>query len=244
MYCIFSQLLQWFIDTKMTQNDPHYNEASLLVQKYRTTKNVEHLLRLYTIECPFYKSLGCGEETTILYMPIIWKLHTLQHRAFKGRSYRGLKMTQNDFRAYQWAEQNPERSITLQSFCSTSVVENVALLFAGVRNKEMEKSDRMRTLMVMDFRTNCPTAIRLYATLEDSICISEHENEHEVLVLPGTIFRVTSIDKIDSLYIIYLESTLAQYDQNFIAKVITRDNMTQELNELFQKILSTIESDE
>ncbi|CAF3480297.1 unnamed protein product [Rotaria sp. Silwood2] len=242
MYFVFSSLLQSFIDTKITKNGPHYDIASLYVEKYRTTKRIENLLTLYTLECPFYKSLGYGDETALLYMPIIWQLHKLQHRAFTGRSYRGLTMTQKDFRAYQWAEENHERSITIQSFCSTSVVEKVALKFSGVGNGQTSISDRVHVLMAMDFRIACPTAIRLYKISKNTECLSAYEEELEVLVLPGTIFRVTSIEMMNSVYVIYLENILAKWDPDLILKIMTRQNMVNELNEMFQKVLSQTES--
>ncbi len=43
------------------------------------------------------------------------------------------------------------------------------------------------------FLKTCSTAIRLYAVPPDLPCISDFEDEKEVLILPGTVFRVANI---------------------------------------------------
>jgi hypothetical protein len=234
---LFAKLLQEYLDVKITINDPQYQLASSFISKYRETKCVEHLIKLYTLECPFYKTLGYGNETAILYLPLIWKLHTLKNRSFTGRSYRGLQMNRKDLQAYQWGLQNNQRIITTQSFCSTSVVEQVALGFANNQYLDDNDPNNIRVLMVMDFPVKCTTAIQLYQTSDNTECLSNYEQEREVLLLPGTMFRVTNIDTIGSLHIIYMVNVLAEWKPELIFEIMTRDTVIDEFNEIFKKIL-------
>ncbi|CAF1363438.1 unnamed protein product [Rotaria sp. Silwood1] len=121
------------------------------------------------------------------------------------------------------------------------MVEKVALAFADVEGGQTGNFNRIRVLMAMNFRTTCPTAIRLYKTSENTQCLSLYEEELEVLLLPGTTFRVTSIDMMNSLYIIYLKNILTKWEPDLILKIMTRDNLVNELNEMFQKVLSQSE---
>ena len=58
--------LQRFIDKHVTPSHSQYKKASELVSKYAKTKNVEHLLRLYSLDTPFYKNLGCEAQSRML----------------------------------------------------------------------------------------------------------------------------------------------------------------------------------
>ena len=195
--------LQRLIDEHVTPSHSQYNKASELISKYAKTNNVEHLLRLYSLETPFYKHLGMGGEAECLRFPLMLKLNSLQKRAYQGHSSRGLGMTPTDLRAYQWALKRKGSILMTDSFCSTSVDENVARRFL-----RSSSSDRIAVLMIFNFSEKCDTAIQLFRLSDTLPSISYFENEREVLVLPGTLFHVTdiNIDKDTGQHTIYLEN--------------------------------------
>jgi hypothetical protein len=50
--------------------------------------------------------------------------------------------------------------------------------------------------MIFEFPDPCDTAIQLYAISDKLPCLSDFENEREVLLLPNTLFYVKRIDNI------------------------------------------------
>ena len=89
------------IDEYVTPKHPEYKKASELVSKYAKTKDVDHLVRLYTLGTPFYKSLRSDAQRSRLLFPLLFILDSLQKRAYKGHTFRGLAMTPKDLRAYR-----------------------------------------------------------------------------------------------------------------------------------------------
>ncbi|CAF4077262.1 unnamed protein product [Rotaria magnacalcarata] len=181
--------LQCLIDEYITPSHSEYKKACELVSKYNKTDNVEHLLRLYSLETPFYKILGRSAKNDCLAIPVLYKLNSLRKRAFQGRSFRGLTMTQENLQRYKWALQHKGSILSVNILCSTSIDENVARYFIG-----RSSLDKISVLMVFNFRKKCDTAIQLFSSSDNLPGISDFEDEHEVLVLPLTIFHVTSID--------------------------------------------------
>ena len=174
-----------------------------LVSKYAKTKNVEHLLRLYSLDTPFYKNLGTKREAECLLLPLLFKLDRLQKRAYQGRSFRGVVMTSKDLRAYQWALKHKASILSTRSFCSTSVDENVAHDFL-----DSSSSPGIPVLMVFNFAEKCNSALQLFRLSDTLPSISDFEDEWEVLVLPCTLFHVTGIkiDEVTGQHTIYLEN--------------------------------------
>jgi hypothetical protein len=68
--------------------------------------------------------------------------------------------------------------------------------------------------MIFDFPQPCDMAIQLYALSAALPCISDFEDEREVLLLPRTIFHVVSITNNDrnGQYTIHLENVLPKWD--------------------------------
>jgi hypothetical protein len=75
-------------------NNSQYNEAQKLFSTFQKTKQIEALLRLYTLETPFYKNMDAKKAIIV---PILLKIHCLETRAYQGRSFRGLYMMKEDF---------------------------------------------------------------------------------------------------------------------------------------------------
>jgi hypothetical protein len=66
-------------------------------------------------------------------------------------------------------------------------------------------------LLILDFPNVCDQAINLSRISVDTPCLSEYEDEEEVLILPWTLFEVTRIRKAtneDEFYTIYLTNMI------------------------------------
>ena len=198
-----AKALQHNIDKHVTSSHSEYNKASALVSEYGKTKNVEHLVRLYSLETPFYKNLGPREESGCLLFPLLFKLDSLKNRAYQGRTFRGLTMTSTDLQAYRWAMKLKAIILSTDSFCSTSIDENVARCFMGPSS-----STSIAVLMVFNFSDHCDTAIQLFRLSDTLPSISDFEDEQEVLILPMTLFHVTDIkiDEVTGQHTIYLDN--------------------------------------
>ncbi|CAF1521432.1 unnamed protein product [Didymodactylos carnosus] len=161
----------------------------------------EPLLRLYTLETPFYRALNKGDARH-LQNALYRSLDKLKPRYFQGTSYRGVKMTKNDLRVYRWASKK-HGTIWTRTFSSTSLERSVAEQFAGTTSSA---DKRQSVLMIFRFPEKCDTAINLGKLSPDLPCISEYENEAEVLLLPFTYFTLSEVKTESQPMIIYLEN--------------------------------------
>ncbi|CAF1677478.1 unnamed protein product [Adineta ricciae] len=171
----------------------------MLVQRAFEEENPLFLLRLYTLETPFYR--GIGSATMPLLGSIEGLLYKVKSRYFQGTSYRGLKMTTENLRPYQWSLKK-NAAIETKTFCSTSLERKVAQSFAEASTSG---DDKRKTLMIFHFAKRTEQAINLGKISDKEPCISEYEDEAEVLVFPETLFFVKQIDMDSSFTLIYLE---------------------------------------
>ncbi|CAF0958013.1 unnamed protein product [Adineta steineri] len=162
-------------------------------EKYKQTKNIEYLLKIYTFESSVYKALQqeMNAYTTIIFL----NLKKLINRTYKGTTYRGAQMTQMDVDAYKWAEKSQDYILETRLFQSTSITDDVAKIFGETD----PTSDKFGVLFIYIFDEKCPTAINLQG-------ISHFEDEEEILLLPFTLFKVEKIvfDKDLKHYVISL----------------------------------------
>lgn len=187
------------IDKYIPSNNLNYNKARKCFSTFKKTKQVEELIRLYTLETPFYKNMDAKEAIIV---PILLKIYCLETRAYQGLSFRGLYMTKEDFQSYKWAWKDKERLIVVKHLCSSSVEKEMAQMFCASQSGE-----KMKVLMVFKFPKLCSLAIQLYAVQDKFPNISEFE-EDEVLILPMVMFRVTNIEEAPDMSTIYLENVL------------------------------------
>ncbi|CAF1093926.1 unnamed protein product [Adineta steineri] len=191
-----AQSLKADINRFIKPSDRQYNSACECLKEFRQTGKVESLLRLYSLETPFYSKVGGPEHCGALLNPLSRKLNTLSDRHFKGTSYRGLSMTEEDLEEYEEAmiqgQKRSDSMIVLASFSSTSKDEYMAKVYANLKTTD----GKIMIVFNCTFPKKCDTAISLYQVSESTTCISNFADEEEVLLLPGTMFRVTKIDTI------------------------------------------------
>jgi hypothetical protein len=194
--------LQRFVDERLSIDPGLYSNANRCLQDYIETRKIEHLLRLYTLHTNICKYLAQDKNISdYFYAAIYFNLPSVRPRGYKERCYRGLTMTENDFKDYRRVFENKGSYLGMNTFSSTSIDQTVAEMFIN------KLSNQLHVLLIIDFVRWCPTAIVLYRLTPELPSITQYEDEKEVLILPGTVFSVTNIveDSNTRLRKIYLE---------------------------------------
>ncbi len=145
-----------------------------------------------------------------LAIPLFIHLSNLKDRYFKGRVYRGMNMTYEQLLTYQIAMDTPGTVVQTRAFSSTSMARSIAEGFAHVKRETTERKD-LCILFIFDFPNACDQAINLSRISNDTPCLSEYEDEKEVLILPWTLFEVTKVTKSineDDLCIVHLTNII------------------------------------
>jgi hypothetical protein len=189
--------LQEIIDKEIISNKNLQSEkANELLNKFvndSDDKSIEHLIRLYTLEPKFYSSLR--QNPMALALPLYMSSETLKNRHFQGQSFRGAKMDYNDIAIYQWAVNNPGSLLQTRHFVSTSLKRSIAEEFANGVHAKGHNMGPNSVLFMLNFMTKCEQAVNLCRISDEEPCLSEFEDEAEVLILPWTLFRVDSVKK-------------------------------------------------
>ena len=189
--------LQDIIDKEITANkDPQSEKANELLSQYvndASEGSIEPLIRLYTLETNFYRALR--QDSIPLALPLYKTLQVLKDRYFEGTSYRGAKMDENDIAPYTWAVNNHGSLVETRSFSSTSVLRSVAEQFSTRIHKKEQNDERMSVLFIFHFPIKCDQAINLGRVSNQLPCLSDFEEEAEVLLLPWTLFQVESVER-------------------------------------------------
>ncbi|CAF0901351.1 unnamed protein product [Rotaria sordida] len=166
-------------------------------------KNPLHLLKAYTVESSFYKQLNREMATgssrkvfeklrgkwTGYYTGIIAKNPAFDRFRFSGQTYRGMEITRSDYAQYEIGT-----ALSNKSFQSTSKSWKIAKGFACPSHPRPERLPVVIIFTIADRRSAL--------SIEE---ISEFQNEEEVLILPGTLFIVASINQDQVPYEIELE---------------------------------------
>ena len=226
------EALQKILDECVTPEHPEYKHCCHLLQEYIQQGTIESLLRLYTLETPFYRQLLVLSNP--LGFPFFIHLADLKQRYYQGYCYRGVQLTRPELNEYYWAYRHKDSVLSLLTFSSTSVERHVAEEFSM---HIAPPPNKIRALLIFYFPQVCDTAINLSAIPEYELpCISNYENEKEVLVGPRTFFRVTDIERnrVDEQYTIHLENLSGKQKTVFKAlKLFLLHDFKQKTNKLF-----------
>jgi hypothetical protein len=198
------EALRKILDEHVTSNHYDYKHCCHLLKEYIEQGTIESLLRLYTLETPFYRQLLILSSP--LGFPFFMHLSDLKQRYYQGHSYRGVRLTRHELNEYCWALRRNDSVLSLLTFSSTSIVRDVAERFSA---NYSPSSNEISTLLIFYFPQPCDTAINLSEIPEYQLpCISNYENEKEVLIGPRTFFKVTEIetDRSNERCTIYLEN--------------------------------------
>ncbi|CAF4866650.1 unnamed protein product [Rotaria sp. Silwood1] len=204
-YAILKRLSNLLEECSINNSDD-YTKIEDLINQYGQNA-IEQLLHLYTLETKFYRILH--KDCLPLALPLFIHLPNLKERFFKGRVYRGVHMTYEVLLVYQMAMETPGTVLQTRSFSSTSINRCVAEHFAHLEKKNNER--KFCVLLIFDFPDVCDQAINLTRISNDKPCLSEYEDENEVLILPWTLFEVKHIRNAtdeDELFTIYLTNII------------------------------------
>ncbi|CAF1249555.1 unnamed protein product [Didymodactylos carnosus] len=230
---ILRQEFQTVIDQYVKPQHSQYKKACYLLDAYFSVKQIDPLIRLYTLSTPFYSKTE--KKQNPLGFAMLCHLKSLEARYFQGVVYRGVVATQKCFQAYKWALKQKSCCLTNKTFWSTSADPNVARMYMN----NQTNTDQLNILFIIQFCQRTEMAIRLSAIPESGLtCLSEFEDEEEVLVLPEAIFRVVAIEK-DGFtlraYTIRLENILIPvFSRRRLFKDVVREGSKQ-LREKYRK---------
>lgn len=162
------------------------------------------LLKVYTIQGPFFTNFNYfmaeGNKRKMFkklrhkwsgyYTGLIMKNPALERFRFPGRTYRGMLLSEKDLQQYKL-----NTALTNKAFQSTSKSRIVASNFAHKQRRP--NLGEVPAIIHYTF-INSSSAL-------DISSISEYPDEEEVLMLPGTCFRVAQINRNNIEFEIYLQ---------------------------------------
>ena len=204
--------LQELIDKEIIQNqDPHSPKANELLKKFLNEPDkigrIQYLIRLYTLETNFYRALK--DDPMPLAVPLYIALETLKDRYYQGQCYRGANMSDEDISTYRMAVDNRGSLLQTKHFSSSSMKRSVAERFLTGDLKTNSSTRPNLVLFIFNFPEKCDQAINLNRISDKQPCLSEYENEAEILILPWTLFQVDSVERdSSSIYTICLTNVL------------------------------------
>ena len=195
-------ILMAIVDQLLTPNDRIYPKVNELLREYAKDGRPEHLVRLFTLESPFYETINQSKATSEqLAKPIFNALSFVRKRAYKGQAYRGLAMTRKDIADYHWAAKVSSRVLIFNTFSSMTRDRQLAEGIARAR----AHPPKLPVLMIFNFPQKCLTTIQLERLSSTLPAITEHEDEEEILILPRTAFYVEQVVEDSSITTIHLK---------------------------------------
>ncbi|CAF0786529.1 unnamed protein product [Adineta ricciae] len=221
-------LTQCFTAEDCQLRSADHSSAYKCIEGYQKTRNVENLLRLYTLHttiCAYFSQ--DSTKTNDLCAPILFHLSSIGERAYEGLSFRGLTMKENEFKKYKRALYTERSFIRTNTFCSTSVDPSVAEMFIDPR----KTSGIINVIIKFEFVKKCSTAIALFSSSSKIKCVSQYEDEKEVLILPGTIFSVINIQEDDQVQ--YTTIHLKKFDATEIEHEISQARFENYIENMF-----------
>jgi hypothetical protein len=96
-------------------------------------------------------------------------------------------MADDAIKAYRWAAKDKGRMIEIKTMTSTSLQKHRAIHFA--KRRVVKGDGKHCVLYILEFPDVCYTALDL--NLGDPI--TNHPEEEEILLLPGTLFEVHEV---------------------------------------------------
>jgi hypothetical protein len=188
--------LDEFKVTKELEHCGHRNIIDWFCTKAQETNNPIYLLKLYTAETGFYKTLNrimAKNEGFLknaeLIMPwafyfagMLCRNSVLEAYRFQGQTYRGMRIRDQDLRAYQIGGTIINKAILL-----TSRNRHIAKIFSGWNDDD--PNDRST------YPVRCMYKIIDRQSSIDLEEASEFPDEEEVLIMPLTVFRMINIQK-------------------------------------------------
>ncbi|CAF1206946.1 unnamed protein product [Rotaria sordida] len=123
--------------------------------------------------------------------------------------YRGqrLKMTEIDI-----LKRNVNELISMSSFLSTTLNEELAKVFAGTSGQLNEPSPLQSVLFIIDI-CNMNKEMTPFAILENSPC-SQDNGEEEVLFSIGAIFKIQSVKQQGNMWYVHLQLSKEQNEDS------------------------------
>jgi hypothetical protein len=190
-----------------------YEKTRVALIKAERSKSIVPLITLYTDEfgeaedrTPFYKvlnrqlALKSKDDINTAHFcdRFVYEFHMksdeLDRRAYTGKTFRGVSMSDSDVEAYEALTIDGKKgAIATKTFTSTSTNIKRASNFLKAENEKLKP-----VLFIYNIPTPCST---IFSVAD----ISEYPDEEEILITPGNLFKVCCVVKNSDLTEIHLE---------------------------------------
>ncbi|CAF2092749.1 unnamed protein product [Rotaria magnacalcarata] len=204
-------------------NSNNYQFTMNLISEAQNSNSLEPLIKLYTSEeANMYNSLNkhLASSSTDSHMgphlcdrfvmEFFMRRDELKRRAYTGIAYRGITLSINELDIYKRAVRNEAQGVlNFKSFTSVSRDPMIALQFA---TKYPPKENEKTVLFVFEIYAATPTVF----SIED---ISYFPHEREVLILPGSLFIIDSVEDNLSMNITTIHLTHWEVPVRFLTKI-------------------------
>ncbi|CAF4799640.1 unnamed protein product, partial [Rotaria sp. Silwood1] len=189
------EVLLMIIEQSINPSDLNYNKAMELFHEFSKNKNPESLIRLYTLETPLYRFINRGDDSKMIFATLMNNCKDLLYgRSFTGTTYRGLGMTSDDLQIYHWARENPDRYLQLNTFCSSTLDEPLAKMYADANANEQQK----QVLIIFNFLRPSVNAIDNLAWTKYVTALNKRAKAREfVIKFLYDELEITSIEGIE-----------------------------------------------
>lgn len=200
--CI-NHIIKYYLYGRL-KDSKNISEVIYLFKISQHTKDARHMLKAYTVEADYYRTLNedlAGDhfyqrndenyQIAITYI-LVFLLNDFQVNKlrYRGNCYRGLLMTRNDFQQYKKG-----RKVLFTAFQSTSRLIASTKKFS---KSKPETPDKKSALFIFSIKYS-PTAIALGKW-------SKFPNEEEVLIFPYSLFEIKeSYEDSNQFYIVEFE---------------------------------------
>jgi hypothetical protein len=185
-------IIQYYLEERLRDHN-NVRWAIKLFEEAQQSNNINCLLKAYTIDSAFYRMLNrdlAGDyfnnntenqnyHVALTYILVLFfNIFQLNNKlTYKGECFRGLSMSENDYKQYKIGCR-----LLFKSFQSTSALRERTESFAKANTSEQLKATFKFTIKYS------PTAINI----KDD---STYKHEEEILVYPYSVFEVKSIQE-------------------------------------------------
>jgi hypothetical protein len=195
-----NKLLHYLMEIYV-KNPKGMYEVFTCINLFFKTKDHNLIVKAYTVESDFYRTLNIDLAKTIKYQDQFDTEFELKYKAagaiaallsysptfealsFKGETYRGMLITRKDLDQYK-----PGSIIMIKSFLSTSKELSVAEKFAKKEAMRQAADGKLIQVPVI-----CHYIIRNTRSALAIETISIYKKEREVIILPINVFKVVSV---------------------------------------------------
>jgi hypothetical protein len=175
----------------VSNKDPEAEEAMIVLEKFRETRNTDHLVELYLMETFVYRP-PIIDDTFLIEMYV--NLTKFNAEPFEGTLYGVHRMSNEHFEPFRWVLKNPNSLLETRRVLSLTLSRDIVEMFARY-GYDKNEDNITNILFEYYFPRPCHTVMNLEKRKNHLHNLAYFEEEQEAVVLPGTFFEVADISK-------------------------------------------------